>query len=59
MKIPKLKHWSTEVSYYNFFVHIKGDDNILADVISRLKTLDIHIELIENQMTDAPNNTEE
>ena len=31
------------------FVHIKGKDNIPADVISRLHTLDIYEKTIETQ----------
>ena len=31
------------------FVHIKGKDNILADTISRLHTLDIYEKAIETQ----------
>ena len=43
MKIPKLNCVSIELSDYNLnFLHIKGQDNILADAISRLKTLDIY-----------------
>ena len=60
MKIPKLNHWSLELSDYNLtFVHIKGNDNILVDAISRLKVLEKYMELIENLRTDAPNSTEE
>ena len=33
-----------ELSDYNLiFIHIKGGNNILADAISRLKTLDIYM----------------
>ena len=39
------------------FAHIKGKDNVLADAISRLKTLDIHKELLENLKTPAVSNT--
>ena len=60
MKIPKLNHWSMELSDYGLtFVYVKGNDYILADVISRLKMLDIYMELIENWRRDAPNSTEE
>ena len=31
------------------FVHIKGKDNILADAISRLRTLDIYEKTTESQ----------
>ena len=44
--------------YYLTFVHIKGNDNILADAISRLNMLDIYMEPIENRKTGTPNNTE-
>ena len=30
------------------FVHFKGDDNVSADAISRLKTLNIYKEPLEN-----------
>ena len=43
MKISKLNHWCIEISDYNLmFIHIKGSTNILADVISILKALDIY-----------------
>ena len=49
-----------ELYDYNLtFVCIKGTDNILADAISRLKTLDINMELLENHKTAALNNAEE
>ena len=48
-----------ELTDYNLtFVHIKGNDNILVDAISRLKTLDTYIEPMENGKTDEPRNTE-
>ena len=51
MKIAKLNHWSTELSDYNLpFVHIKGS-NILADTISRIKTLDIYMDPLEYPKT--------
>ena len=60
MKVPKLDHWSMEVSDLNFtFVYIKGTDDILADVISRLKMLEICIEPLENSKTAAFRNKEE
>ena len=39
------------------FVHIKGKDNILADAISRLCTLDIYKKAIETQYTPAVKTT--
>ena len=43
MRISKLNHWSLELSDYNLmFFHIKGSNSILADEISRLKTLVIY-----------------
>ena len=54
MKIPKLDQWGMELADYNVtFVHIKGSNNILADAISRLKTLDICRDLIEDQKKKA------
>ena len=58
MKIPKLDHWLVELTDYDLtFVYIRGTGNILAD--TRLKTLDIYIEPLENPKTAASNNTEE
>ena len=49
-KIPKLNHWSMELSDYNItFVHIKGSNNILTDAISRLNALDIYKDPLENK----------
>ena len=60
MKILKLNHCSMELSDYNLtFVHIKGTHNILANVISRLRTLDTYREPTENPKTAALNNTKE
>ena len=54
---PKLGPWSMELSDYNLtFIHIKGTENILADTISRLKTLNIYMKPLENPKT--LNNTE-
>ena len=50
MKIAKLDRWAMLLLEYDItFVHIKGKDNILADVISRLHTLDIYERTIETQ----------
>ena len=49
-----------KLSDYNLtFIHIKGTDNISSNAISRLRTLDIYMEPIENPKTAALNNTEE
>ena len=38
-----------ELADYNIlFMHIKGKHNILTDVISRLKSLNIYKEILEN-----------
>ena len=43
MKIAKLDRWAMLLQEYDIkFIHIKGKDNILADAISRLHTLDIY-----------------
>ena len=48
-KIPKLDKWAMKLPDYNIiFGHIKGSNNNLADPISRLKTLDIYRDPIEN-----------
>ena len=41
------------------FVHIKGKNNVLADAISRLKTLNIYKEPLENPKAYVVNNTQE
>ena len=41
-KIPKFNRWSMELADYNMiFVHIEGKNNVLVDIISRLKRLTI------------------
>ena len=48
MKINNLNHWSIELLDYNhIFLYIKGSNNILADAIFRLKTLDIYKDPLE------------
>ena len=43
MKIAKLDRWVMLLQEYDItFVHIKGKDNILADAISRLCTINIY-----------------
>ena len=50
MKIAKLDRWMMLLQEYDItFVHIKEKDNILADAISRLHTLDIYEKAIETQ----------
>ena len=54
MKIAKLDRWAMLLQVYDItFVHIKGKDNILADVISRLHTLDIYEKATEPQHSPA------
>ena len=45
--------------YNNAFVHIKGKNNVLADVISRLKTFNIYKEPLENQKLSVVSNMQE
>ena len=50
MKIAKLDRWAMLLQEYDItFVHIRGKDNILADAISRLCTIDMYEEAIETQ----------
>ena len=54
MKIAKLDRWAMLLQEYGItFVNIKGKDNILADAISRLRTLDIYEKTIETQPSPA------
>ena len=49
MKIAKLNSWAMLLQEYDItVVHIRGKDNILTDAISRLCTIDIYEETIEN-----------
>ena len=49
-----------ELADYNItFVHIQGKNNVLADSISRLKTLNISEEPLENPQTSVVSNTQE
>ena len=50
IKIAKLDREAMLLQEYNItFVHIKGKDNIFADAISRLCTLDIYERTVETQ----------
>ena len=54
MKIAKLDRWVMLFQEYDItFVHIKGKDNILADAISRLHTIDIYEKATETQHSHA------
>ena len=54
MKIAKLDRWAMLFQEYDItFLHIKGKDNILAEAISRLHTLDIYEKAIETQHSPA------
>ena len=54
MKIAKLDRWAMLLQEYDItFVHIKGKDNILANAISRLCTLDIYEKTTETQHSPA------
>ena len=58
MKITKLDRWAMLLQEYDItFVHIKGKDNILADTISRLCTLDIYEKAIETKHSPAVKTT--
>ena len=49
MKIAKLDRWVMLLQGYDItFVHIRGKDNILADAISRLHTINVYEEAIED-----------
>ena len=43
MKIAKLDRWTMSLQEYDImFIHIKGKDNILANAVSRLCTINIY-----------------
>ena len=49
MKIAKLDRWAMLLQEYDItFVHIRGKDNILTDVISRLHTINVYEEATED-----------
>ena len=55
MKIAKLDRWVMLVQEYDIkFVHIKGKDNILADAISRLCTINIYEDPTEAKLQHLP-----
>ena len=52
MKIQKFDRWALELSDYNLnFVHIKGNDNILADTILHLKSKNLYHILLQDPKT--------
>ena len=58
MKIAKLDRWTMLLQEYDItFVHIKGKDNILADAISSLCTIDIYENTMETQHSHAVKTT--
>ena len=58
MKIAKLDRWVMLLQEYDItFFHIKGEDNILANAISRLHTLDIYEKAIETKHSPAVKTT--
>ena len=50
MKIAKLDRWTMLLQEYDItFVHIRGNDNILADAISWLHTINVYDDAVENK----------
>ena len=55
MKIAKLDRWPMLQQEYNIrFIHIKGKDNILADAISRLHTVNIYEDSMKVKPQHSP-----
>ena len=55
MKIARLDRWAMLLQVYEIkFIHIKGKDNILADAISRLCTIDIYEDPAEVKLKPSP-----
>ena len=55
MKIAKLNRWAMLLQDYNItFIHIKGKDNMLADAISSLHTIDIYEDHVEVKLQHSP-----
>ena len=50
MKIAKLDRWAMLLQGYNItFVHIRGKDHILAEAISRLHTINVYDDTVQNK----------
>ena len=55
MEITKLDRWAMLLQEYDIsFIHIRGKDNILADAISRLCTINIYEDLAEDKSLHTP-----
>ena len=55
MKISKLHRWVMLLQEYDItFIHIRGKDNILADAISQLQTIQIYVDPTENKPLHSP-----
>ena len=55
LKIAKLDRWAMLLQEYDItFIHIKGKDNILADAISRLHTINIYEDPAEDRLQHSP-----
>ena len=56
--MAKLDRWTMLLQEYDItFVHIRGKDNILADVISRLHIINIYEQAIETQHSHVTKTT--
>ena len=56
--MAKLDRWAMLLQEYDItFVHIRGKDNILADAISRLHTIDIYENAIETHHSHVTKTT--